>query len=98
MRCLRCSEMQAEARRPELSPPTVGVGAGVVSASCGVMLGPVDIASRLVAKLAQLRRFGLAGSDDVLGPPPAGTRDRRAMCGIIGYVGRREAAPILVGG
>ena len=76
MRCVRCSEMQAEARRPELSPPTVGVGAGVVCACCGVMLGPVDIASRLVAKLAQLRRFGLAGSDDVLGPPPSGTRDR----------------------
>jgi len=52
------------------------VVAGVVCARCGTMLGPVDIASRLVAKLAQLRRFGLAGRDGVLGPPPSGTRGR----------------------
>ena len=76
MRCRRCSEIQAEARRPELGPPTVGVAAGVVCACCGVMLGPVDVASRLVDKLAQLRRFGLAGHDDVLGPPPSGTGER----------------------
>jgi len=76
MRCRRCSEIQAEARRPELSPPTVGVAAGVVCACCGAIVLPVDIASRLVAKLAQLRRFGLAGSDDLLGPRSSGTRER----------------------
>ena len=38
--------------------------------------GHLDIASRLVTKLAQLRRFGLAGRDGVLGPPPSGTRGR----------------------
>ena len=76
MRCRHCSELQAEARRPELSPPTVGVVAGVVCARCGAMLGPVEIASGLVAKLAQLRRFGLAGRDAVLRPPPSGTRER----------------------
>ena len=70
MRCRHCSERQAEARRPELTPPTVGVVTGVVCAHCGSMIGPVDIASRLVVKLAQLRRFGLAGGDEVLGPPP----------------------------
>ena len=61
MRCRRCNGIQAEATGPEPSPPTAGVVAGVVCARCGTMLGPVDIASRLVAKLAQLRRFGLAG-------------------------------------
>jgi len=76
MRCRRCSAIVAEAQRPELSPPTVGVVAGVVCARCGTMLGPVDIASRLVAKLAQLRRFGLAGSDGVLRPPPPSSRTR----------------------
>ena len=69
MRCRHCSELQAEARRPELSPPTVGVVAGVVCAYCGAMLEPVDVASGLVAKLAELRRFGLMGPDEVLGPP-----------------------------
>jgi len=76
MRCRRCSEIQAEPRRPELGAPSVGVVAGVVCACCGIMLGPVDVASRLVDKLAQLRRFGLAGHDDVLGPPPSDTRER----------------------
>ena len=85
MRCRHCSELQAEARRPELSPPTVGVVTGVVCAHCGSMLEPVDFTSRLVAKLAQLRRFGLAGGDEVLAPPPppppsppsaSGTRER----------------------
>ena len=76
MRCRRCNGIQAEATGPEPSPPTVGVVAGVVCARCGTMLGPVDIASRLVAKLAQLRRFGLAGSDDLLGPRSSGTRER----------------------
>ena len=79
MRCRQCSELQAEARRPELSPPTVGVVAGVVCAHCGAMIGPVDIASRLVAKLAELRRFGLTGRDEVLrppSPPPSRMRNR----------------------
>ena len=76
MRCRRCSETHAEARRPELSPPTVGVAAGVVCGCCGAMVLPVDIASRLVAKLAQLRRFGLAGSDGVLRPLPPSSRTR----------------------
>jgi hypothetical protein len=52
------------------------VVAGVVCARCGAMLGPVEIASGLVAKLAQLRRFGLAGRDAVLRPPSSGTRER----------------------
>ena len=76
MRCRRCNGIQAEATGPEPSPPTVGVVAGVVCARCGTMLGPVDIASRLVAKLAQLRRFGLAGSDGVLRPPTRSSRTR----------------------
>ena len=75
MRCRRCGAIPAEAQGPEPSPPTAGVVAGVVCARCGTMLGPVDIAARLVAKLAQLRRFGLAGRDAVLGPPPSGTRE-----------------------
>jgi len=55
------------------------VVAGVVCARCGTMLGPVDIASRLVAKLAELRRFGLTGPDEVLrppSPPPSRTGNR----------------------
>ena len=70
MRCRHCSELQTEARRPELTPPTVGEVTGVVCAYCGAMIEPLDITSRLVAKLAQLRRFGLAGGDEVLAPPP----------------------------
>jgi phage FluMu protein Com len=79
MRCRHCSELQAEALRPELSPPTVGVVAGVVCAHCGAMIGPVDFASRLVVKLAELQRFGLTGPDEVLrppSPPPSRTRGR----------------------
>jgi hypothetical protein len=76
MLCRRCGETRAEARRPELSAPTVGVVAGVVCARCGAILGPIYLASRLVAKLAQLNRFGLTGRDGVLRPPSPGTRDR----------------------
>jgi hypothetical protein len=54
------------------------VATGVVCAHCGAMMGPVDFASRLVVKLAELRRFGLTGPDEVLrppSPPPSRTRD-----------------------
>ena len=54
MRCRRCNGIQAEATGPEPSPPTAGVVAGVVCARCGILLGPVDIASRLVAKAGPL--------------------------------------------
>src|SRR5262245_1771325 len=47
-----------------------------------------------------LWRLGLSGYTLALprGCATGGSRRNRAVCGIIGYVGNREAEPILVGG
>ena len=69
MLCRRCSKTAPEARPLHLAAPGVGVASGVWCARCGEALGPQNLTERLVAKLAQLARFGLAGGDGVLRPP-----------------------------
>ncbi|HEV2749941.1 MAG TPA: hypothetical protein VGV12_05385 [Gemmatimonadales bacterium] len=53
----------------------MGAVAGVVCARCGTVLAPEDLTMRLVAKLAQLNQFGLAGGEDLLRPAPPTAKD-----------------------
>jgi len=53
----------------------VGAVAGVQCARCGAVLGPEDLTVRLVVKLAQLNRFGLAGRNELLDTPPPLSED-----------------------
>ena len=74
MLCRRCSAM-APADPLDGGAPRVGVVAGVLCARCGTVLGPHDLTARLVAKLAQLSQFGLAGRNELLRPPPPFPKD-----------------------
>jgi hypothetical protein len=71
MLCRRCSARHEDTLPPDLGALAVCVVAGVLCARCGTMLGPEDHAARLVIKLAQLNRFGLAGREVLLRRPPA---------------------------
>jgi hypothetical protein len=53
----------------------VGAVAGVVCARCGTVLAPEDLTLLLVAKLAQLNRFGLVGGVELLRPAPPTAKD-----------------------
>lgn len=70
MLCRRCCETQAPDDGRVDYTPTVGAVTGVLCARCAAVLGPDDLTARLVAKLAQLNRFGLAGRDRLLRTPP----------------------------
>src|SRR5207248_2897215 len=64
MRCRHCTETQAEARRPELGPPTVGVAAGVgVQNGAGVVV--TKLAGRVAALQAVLERGPLHGTSGI---------------------------------
>ena len=56
--------MLPDARPPYASAMRVGAVAGVLCARCGAVLAPEDLTMQLVAKLAQLNRFGLATSSE----------------------------------
>jgi len=71
MQCRRCSANQADTLPPDLGPLGVCAVVGVLCARCGAALGPDDLTARLVIKLAQLNRFGLAGGDGLLRRPPS---------------------------
>jgi hypothetical protein len=75
MLCRRCDEMLPDARPPYASAMRVGAVAGVLCARCGAVLAPEDLTMQLVAKLAQLNRFGLAGGEDLLRPAPPTSKD-----------------------
>jgi len=75
MLCRQCSAIQSDTGTPDLGAPDVGAVTGVSCARCGAVLGPENLATRLVLKLAQLNRFGLAGRDGVLRPPPVDAKD-----------------------
>ena len=71
MLCRRCSATPSETLPPDLGALAVCAVAGVLCARCGAVLGPDDLTARLLLKLAQLDRFGLAGRDVLLRRPPA---------------------------
>ena len=75
MLCRRCDEMLPEGRVLYRGALRVGAVAGVLCARCGTVLAPEDLTLRLVAKLAQLNRFGLAGGDELLRPAPPTTKE-----------------------
>jgi hypothetical protein len=75
MLCRRCSDLLPERRPPYGGALRVGAVAGVLCARCGTVLGPESLTGRLVAKLAQLNRFGLAGRDELLRPAPPPQED-----------------------
>ena len=62
--------MLPNARPPYGAAMRVGAVAGVLCARCGAVLVPEDLTMQLVAKLAQLNRFGLAGGEELLRPAP----------------------------
>ena len=74
MLCRRCSQTAPEARPLHLTAPGVGVASGVWCARCGEALGPRNLTERLVAKLAQLARFGLDSEGRPLLEPANGDR------------------------
>lgn len=69
MLCRRCDETLPDERIPYAATTRVGAVAGVLCARCGSVLAPEDLTMQLVAKLAQLNRFGLAGGTELLRPP-----------------------------
>jgi len=75
MLCRRCSATAPAAGPPDGGALRVGAVAGVLCARCGAVLGPYDLTARLVAKCAQLSRFGLAGRDELLRPPSPPAKD-----------------------
>ena len=75
MLCRRCDETLPEERPPYGGALRVGAVAGVLCARCGSVLAPEDLTLQLVAKLAQLNRFGLAGGDELLRPVPPTAKD-----------------------
>ena len=75
MHSRRCDEMLPEERLPYAGALRVGAVAGVLCARCGGVLAPEDLTLQLVAKLAQLNRFGLAGGDELLRPAPPTAKD-----------------------
>jgi len=75
MLCRRCSELLPEPQPPYRGALRVGAVAGVQCARCGAVLGPEDLTVRLVVKLAQLNRFGLAGRDELLDAPSPFSED-----------------------
>lgn len=75
MLCRRCDETLPDHRPPYPRAMRVGAVAGVLCARCGGVLAPEDLTLLLVAKLAQLNRFGLAGGAELLRPSPPTTRD-----------------------
>lgn len=76
MLCRRCNTSAPTARLPKSGVLRVGVAAGVLCSRCGTVLGPYDLTAQLVAKVAQLSRFGLAGRDELLRPPVDSSEDR----------------------
>lgn len=75
MLCRRCDETLPDQRPPYRGTLRVGAVAGVMCARCGTVLAPEDLTLRLVAKLAQLNRFGLVGGDELLRPAPPTAKD-----------------------
>ena len=75
MLCRLCSALPSDTRQVDVGAPDVGAVTGVSCARCGAVLGPDDLATRLVLKLAQLSQFGLAGRDGVLRPPTEDAKD-----------------------
>lgn len=75
MLCRRCNTTAPTARPPNSGALRVGVAAGVLCSRCGTVLGPYDLTAQLVAKLAQLSRFGLAGREELLRPPTDSSKD-----------------------
>jgi hypothetical protein len=71
MLCRGCCETQAPENGRVFFTPTVGAVTGVLCARCGAVLGPADLTARLVAKLVQLNRFGLAGRERLLRAAPS---------------------------
>jgi hypothetical protein len=69
MLCRRCNTTAPAARPPNSGALRAGMAAGVLCSRCGTVLGPYDLTAQLVAKFAQLSRFGLAGRDELLRPP-----------------------------
>jgi hypothetical protein len=75
MLCRRCSAAAPADLPPYGGALRVGAAAGVLCVRCGTVLGPYDLTARLVAKLAQLSRFGLTGRDELLRPPSSPAKD-----------------------
>ena len=75
MLCRRCQTTDPAVRPRHGGALRVGVAAGVLCARCATVIGPYDMTVQLVAKLAQLSRFGLAERDEVLRPPADHTKD-----------------------
>jgi hypothetical protein len=75
MLCRRCSAAAPADLPPYSGAPRVGAVAGVLCARCGTVLGPSDLTASLVAKLAQLSQFGLAGGEELLRPPSPPAKD-----------------------
>jgi hypothetical protein len=75
MLCRRCDETCPDDRPPYAPAMRVGAVAGVLCARCGGVLAPEDLTLLLVAKLAQLNRFGLAGGVELLRPAPPTAKD-----------------------
>jgi len=75
MLCRRCDQTVPGARPPYDGGVRVGVVAGVLCARCGTVLATEDLTVRLMAKLAQLNRFGLAGGEELLRPAPPTVKD-----------------------
>jgi hypothetical protein len=75
MLCRRCDETRPDDRPPYPAAMRVGAVAGVVCARCGTVLAPEDLTLLLVAKLAQLNRFGLVGGVELLRPAPPTAKD-----------------------
>ena len=75
MLCRRCDETRPEERPPYAAAQRVGAVAGVVCARCGAVLAPEDLTMQLVAKLAQLSQFGLAGGRELLRPADPTAKD-----------------------
>lgn len=75
MLCRRCDETRPDLRPPYAATMRVGAVAGVLCARCGTVLAPEDLTLQLVAKLAQLNQFGLAGSQELLRPASPTSKD-----------------------
>lgn len=66
MLCRRCSTLVEQAGGPGLVPQAGPLSAGPapvdrLCVGCGALLAPAGRTARLLAKLAQLARFGLGG-------------------------------------
>jgi len=70
MLCRHCNANLLDRLPSPLGAPEAYSRAGVLCARCRVVLGPADLTTRLVLKLAQLNQFGLAGGDALLRTPP----------------------------